>query len=90
MGLVDVRGALLTPMKTPRRRHSGVSLGRFISFKNPPLPPFFKVGLAETPQQRLWGIENLNKSLETVEGSCNISPREPLLFPFVLYDAGGC
>ena len=49
-------------MKTPRRRDSGVSLGRFISFKNPPLPPFSKVGLAETPQQRLWGIENLNNS----------------------------
>jgi hypothetical protein len=49
-------------MKTPRRRDSGVSLGRFISFKNPPLPPFSKVGLAETPQQRLWGIENLNKN----------------------------
>jgi len=50
-------------MKTPRRRDSGVSLGRFISFKNPPLPPFPKVGLAETPQQRLWGIENLNKDV---------------------------
>jgi hypothetical protein len=23
------------------------------------LPPFSKVGLEETPQQRLWGIENL-------------------------------
>ncbi len=45
-------------MKTPRRRDSGVSLGRFINFKNPPLPPFSKVGLEETPQQRLWGIEN--------------------------------
>ena len=50
-------------MKTPRRRDSGVSLGRFISFKNPPLPPSSKVGLAETPQQRLWGIENLNKAV---------------------------
>ena len=50
-------------MKTPRRRDSGVSLGRFINFNNPPLPPFSKVGLEETPQQRLWGIENLIKGL---------------------------
>jgi hypothetical protein len=49
------------PLKTPRRRDSGVSLGRFINFRNPPLPPFSKVGLEETPQQRLWGIENLIK-----------------------------
>jgi len=51
-------------MKTPRRRDSGVSLGRFINFKNPPLPPFSKVGLEETPQQRLWGIENVIKKGE--------------------------
>jgi hypothetical protein len=51
-------------MKTPRRRDGGVSLGRFINFKNPPLPPFSKVGLEETPQQRLWGIENLIKYFE--------------------------
>ena len=45
--------------ETPRRRDSGVSLGRFINFNNPPLPPFSKVGVEETPQQRLRGIENL-------------------------------
>jgi glycosyltransferase involved in cell wall biosynthesis len=53
-------------MKTPRRRDGGVSLGRFINFKNPPLPPFYKVGLEETPQQRLWGIENLMKKISVL------------------------
>ena len=50
-------------MKTPRRRDGGVSIGRFINSANPPLPPFSKVGLEVTPQQRLWGIENLIKIL---------------------------
>jgi len=51
--------------ETPRRRDSGVSLGRFINFNNPPLPPFSKVGLEETPQQRLRGIENLINPFST-------------------------
>jgi hypothetical protein len=64
-------------MKTPRRRDSGVSLGRFISFKNPHLPPFSKVGLEETSQQRPWGIEKGNKksigyeTLKQVQGDKN-------------------
>jgi len=56
-------------MKTPRRRDSGVSLDRSINFNNPPLPPFSKVGLEETPQQRLWGIENLIKT--PAQASCS-------------------
>jgi len=46
-------------MKTPRRRDSGVSLGRktIILYKSPLAPLFQRGNLEETPQQRLWGIK---------------------------------